>query len=69
MYFLEFYKGKQPGVGDRSVVILDGRESRYQWRMHGEDWARKHGFDGYRICKGKTFNRGVYVLESHLESV
>lgn len=52
MYFAEF-----DGVGDRSVLILDGRETRLTQCEHAHEWALRYGFRQYRICRGESFLR------------
>lgn len=54
--FAQFYHLRDgsyvEGVGDRQVLILVGWEAEWQHALQCEDWARKHGFDGFRICRG-----------------
>lgn len=63
MYFATFYNispvnGKiNEACGDRSVLLLDGRESTIRHRAHATQWAEKHNFVGFRLCKGESFNR------------
>ena len=45
--------GYVDAVGDRSVLILDGRERRVTHHADAADWGRKHGFDGYRLARGR----------------
>ena len=64
-YFAEFYrKGSDgsfvPGVGDRSVILLDGRESLYNQKFMAILECRKRGFDAYRIAHG-TFTTPTYL--------
>lgn len=67
--FAEFYRlDKHPDgspryvetVGDRSVVILDGRESLYNQKFAALQTARQRGYDGYRIARG-TFTNPFYL--------
>lgn len=55
--FAEFYhlrNGRyETGVGDRSVAIIDGRLSRTHQHDLAAEHARKYGFDGYRLCRGR----------------
>jgi len=48
------------GVGDRSVIILDGRMSTYNQHFIALQECRKRGYDGYRIARG-TFSRPFYL--------
>lgn len=61
MYFAEFYNRTESGFaeacGDRSVLILDGRESARRHHSHAKEWGGKHGFGAYKLCKGETFTR------------
>lgn len=62
MYFAEFYQRDLSGLiseacGDRSVLILDGRESADKHHAHAIDWAKRHKFIGYKLCKGESFTR------------
>lgn len=36
-----------------AAVTVGGREAWWRHALHCEDWARKHGFDGFRICRGR----------------
>lgn len=45
------------GVGDRQVVILDGRPSPTTHGEIAEKEARKRGYDAWRIFKGESFTR------------
>lgn len=67
--FAEFYRigthydGSErfvTAVGDRSVLILDGRTGDATRHAHAREWARKHGFAGYRLCRG-TFTNPFYL--------
>ena len=62
MYFAEFFKNESPAVGDRSVIILDGRERRSSHFAHARLHGTRHGFTHFRICKGEAFNRNVTAL-------
>lgn len=72
MYFVEFWQ-KSPvsgqlieACGDRSVLIIDGRESAWCHHWHAKAWAKRHGFDAYKLCKGETFGRVSYRSGLHL---
>lgn len=58
--FAEFYiRGADPTngfmtvCGDRSILILDGREGRAKHHHAAVEWCRRHRFDGYRLCRGE----------------
>lgn len=57
MTFAEFYHIRDgryvEGVGDRSVIILDGRCSLYNQKFISLQECRKRGYDGFRIAKGR----------------
>lgn len=60
MVFAEFYHLRNgqyvEGVGDRSVIILDGRWSLYNQKFNALLECRKRGYDGFRIARGKFTN-------------
>ena len=67
--FAEFYrlatrddgsKHYVEGVGDRSVIILDGRMSLYNQKFLALQEARRRGYDGYRVARG-TFTQPFYL--------
>ena len=58
--FAEFYNRNGAACGDRSVLILDGRQSRVRHHAHASEWARKHGFAGYRLARG-TFSNPFHL--------
>lgn len=73
MYFAEFYNKNADGslreaCGDRSVLILDGREAKWSHHWHSKQWAIKHGFVAYKLCKGETFTRSSVLSGPHLVS-
>ena len=47
-------------VGDRSVVILDGR-AKTRWDEWALDHAKRYGFAAYQIFKGDAFTRAKAV--------
>jgi hypothetical protein len=44
-------------LGDRGVVIYDGRLSLSNIREDSEKECLKRGFDAYQVCKGASFTR------------
>lgn len=67
--FAEFYRRAHPfghdaapkgsfiaAVGDRSILILDGREGSAKHHRAAVEWCRRHRFDGYRLCRGTITN-------------
>lgn len=70
MYWIEFYHNRVTefvaGVGDRSVVIVDGRESAATHHSIAITEGRKRGYDAYRICKGPAFTRPEKVTGLHM---
>lgn len=66
MIWAQFYKlidGKyHEGVGDRQLVILDGRWSKDNRREVAVREGKKRGYDGYAIYRGESFTRG-FCLE------
>lgn len=70
MYYAEFYHdaaGNQPGCGDRSVLILDGREALHSQYIYAQDWCVKHNWKSFRIMKGESFSRSAAI--SPLQSI
>lgn len=64
MYYAEFYydaDGNQPGCGDRSVLILDGREALHSQVEHGQDWCKRHNWKSFRLMKGDSFTRSKAI--------
>lgn len=63
-YFAEFYHLRDgryvSGVGDRSVIILDGRETLYNQRFIALQTCRERGYDGFRIARGR-FTEPFYI--------
>lgn len=75
MYWIAFYyrstTGFVSGVGDRSVIVVDGRESAATHHDLARSEGRKRGYDAYRICKGPSFTRpdketGIHLTGLHL---
>lgn len=62
MIYAQFYHRDSDGtfyegVGDRQVIILDGRHSSATNGRIAEEEARKRGYDAWRIFKGESFSR------------
>ena len=63
MIFAEFYhlgaisKEPIPALGDRAVIILDGRHSLATNCEISKEVCQARGFIGYRVHKGETFTR------------
>lgn len=68
MYFAQFYtRGVISGdvieaCGDRSVIILDGRNTIETMMENAITFGRLHGWIAFSLHKGITFNRGVTSL-------
>ena len=67
MIYAEFYNrtpsGFQPACGDRSVIVLDGRNSP---ATHGQIAAAeclKRGYAAWRIFKGESFTRSIPISQ------
>ena len=61
MYFIEYSEydldGEiRPALGDRGVIIVDGRESASVHHNIARREGAKRGFPFYRICKGVPFH-------------
>lgn len=65
MYFAEIYvkssySGKNiPLIGDRGILILDGRESKHLWKNHIKQHCQKHKIEAtsFVICRGESLLR------------
>jgi len=60
MIYAEFYKSDlagnlSPGVGDRSLVILDGRNNDAAWHSIASRECCARGFTAYQLRKGRGF--------------
>ena len=61
-YWAEFYhldpttNGYREVCGDRGILRLDGRSRMHTHKLVAIDWAIKHKFDGFRICRGELRN-------------
>lgn len=73
MYFAQFYQYSTPNPwqpkaelieasGDRSVIILDGRESRATHCAIARTEAIRRGYLAYRVFKGDSLTRNVSPL-------
>lgn len=70
MYFVEFHSpdlsgALQPATGDRSVIVLDGRESASTHHNIARTEGAKRGYSAYRICKGDSFSRITRATNLH----
>lgn len=45
------------GTGDRSVVILDGRNTRETWERIAKQECAKRGYVAWSLHKGEAFSR------------
>lgn len=69
MYWTQFYqKGVITGetieaCGDRSVIILDGRNSRETMGKISAAECAKRGYIAWRVFKGDTFTRSAPVSQ------
>ena len=64
MHYAEFYHdadGNQPGCGDRSVLILDGREALHLQVEHAQDWCKRYKYKSFRLMKGESFTRSKAI--------
>lgn len=69
MYFAEFYtKGAVSDAlvqacGDRSVFILDGRNSLRTMQSDANEWAVRHNFDAYMLRRGAAISRARAITQ------
>ena len=73
MYFIQFYQRGAltrnrliPACGDRSVIILDGRETRETHCMIARREQERRGYDGYQIVQGESFTRARALTPVHM---
>lgn len=65
MFYVQFFqRGVMTGkiieaCGDRSVLILDGRQSVNTHHDIAADECRKRGYVAYQLLKGETFTRST----------
>jgi len=63
MYYVQFFQKSAnsdapiEACGDRSVVILDGRGSRFDHNCIAVYECAKRGYIGWQLFKGDTFTR------------
>ena len=67
MIFAEFYNstpdGFQPACGDRSVIVLDGRQSAPAQGAIAAEECRKRGYAAWRIFKGESFTHAAPISQ------
>jgi len=72
MYYVQFFQravwpeGTKKIIeasGDRSVIILDGRESKNTMHGFAESECNKRGFIGWQLFKGESFTRSIPISE------
>jgi hypothetical protein len=62
MIYVQFYKPNLIGemdwvLGDRGVVVLDGRESRATHRRIAQRECTARGYKAWRLFRGPSFTR------------
>ena len=59
---------KAQHLGDRSVLLLDGRETEQSHHVHAKAWAERYGYATYQLAYGtfsnpvrlsQVFNKGI----------
>ena len=65
MYFAEYYEGKRPMCGDRSVFVLDGRNTLATQRQDAVDWGWLNNprATHFRIMRGESFTRSSPITD------
>lgn len=67
MYYIQFYQKSAisediiEACGDRSVIVVDGRESRETIRLFAEKEGVKRGYLAWALFKGESFSRSAKV--------
>ena len=70
MYYAQFYRrdlsgALAEGVGDRSVVIIDGRLTSQKIFGIAREECNRRGFTHYRIFKGDSFTRSGAISQMY----
>ncbi len=68
MYFAQFYSRDLlndlvEALGDRQVLILDGRKRRESMHDAAKVWAKKHRYEAYQLRKGDRFDTYTNISE------
>ena len=73
MHYIQFYRRSAvdplklvEAVGDRSVIIVDGREreaAHHATAMHEQE---KRGYHAYRLMKGETFTSATALTDVYM---
>lgn len=58
-YRLNLARNMQPALGDRAVIILDGRMSHEKMDSIAVDECKKRGYDAYQLMRGDRFTTSV----------
>lgn len=73
MHFIQFYqrsaidpKRLVEAIGDRSVIIVDGREGETVHHAIAMDEQDKRGYVAYRLMKGETFTRATPLTDVYM---
>ena len=71
MIYVQFYQKSAisddiiEGVGDRSVVILDGRESRFAQTSIARQACQERGYLAWQLFSGESFTRSSPIDVLH----
>jgi hypothetical protein len=66
LHFFQFYldsAGKVEAIGDRQVLVVDGRLNKYTLEHMGNEWGRKHGYKSFKLFGGPQFTRARAIGE------
>jgi hypothetical protein len=69
MIYTQFYQKSAisddfiEALGDRSVIILDGRNTRFTHRSISAGECRKRGYLAWRLYSGESFSRSAPISE------
>ena len=74
MVYVQFYHKDLSGrlseaLGDRSVVILDGRNSEAEWITIAKQMCKKRKYLAWQIFKGESFQNSKALGALHLEGL
>lgn len=71
MIYAQFYQKSAisedtiEACGDRSVIILDGRNTNFTHRSIAEGECKKRGYVAWRLFSGETFTRSIPSSDIH----
>lgn len=66
MVYVQYYERMGvDAIGDRSVIILDGRWRQSILEKIANEHCAKRGYMGWRLFKGESFTRSLPMTDYH----